>query len=96
MRLTDRASPATWEHREHLLAEAARRQSDGGRGAVHFFDETKETVPTVVPCTLDETCASDDPSCITCQRDLAELETLLNLNERVDWAVFLLLVLAAK
>jgi hypothetical protein len=62
----------------------------------YFFDEAKETVPKIVPCTLDEPCASDDPSCITCQRDLAELIKLLdNLNEKVDWAVFLLLVLAA-
>lgn len=64
--------------------------------ARYFFDDARKQVPKIVPCTLEETCKVGDARCLTCQRDLLELEKLLDtLNEQVDWAVITLLVLAA-
>ena len=64
--------------------------------ARYFFDDARKQVSNIVPCTLEETCKMEDARCVTCQRDLLELEKLLDtLNEQVDWAVVMLLVLAA-
>lgn len=60
-----------------------------------FFDEARAQVPKIVPCTLDQNCTASEPRCATCQKDLIELEQLLDtLNDQVDWAVITLLVLA--
>lgn len=63
--------------------------------AQYFFDDARKSVHKIVPCTLEQTCASDDVRCQTCQRDLLALQTLLDrLNEQVDWAVVALFILA--
>eukprot|EP01043_Picozoa_sp_COSAG02_P070298 COSAG02_NODE_12391_length_1554_cov_1.325773_2_plen_182_part_00 len=61
--------------------------------ARYFFDDARAQVPKIVPCTLSQNCT--DTRCATCQQDLLELETLLDtLNDQVDWAVVILLILA--
>lgn len=64
--------------------------------ARYFLDDARKQVPKIVPCTLEQICPTDDARCLNCQKDLRELEQLLdNLEGQVDWAVIGLLVLAA-